>query len=87
MKVSKYTEIEVIGKDDHGARIGGAPVEFLRYRGRYRLFQFYPVKPSSVAGWMRLIWGADVWLWHVPLLKLTLALSVALSLLVGWLIG
>ncbi len=42
----------------------------------YRAIQLIPIKPSGLVEWLRVIWGADVWIWHVPLVKVGILLSV-----------
>lgn len=34
-------------------------------------------KPSSSRAWMRAVWGTDIWVGPVPLVKLSVALNLA----------
>ena len=46
---------------------------------------YLQVSASSLRGWLKVLWGADIWIGPVPMMKAWLVVFVVAGFLVGWL--
>lgn len=46
----------------------------------WRLLVLIPGKPEYLEDWVRLAWGCDIFIWHVPILKTWLLIFILVAL-------
>ena len=58
------------------------------YRNAYRYVIAMDIKPlpNTILGWYRLLWGMDIFVNRIPLLKVSLLAHIAIVLVLRWLL-